>query len=63
MGHTLAYFAMPFGFCNALVKFQRVMMASLQDFIQKLVEIFLDDFSIQGDIDDMPNKLDQVFEQ
>ena len=38
-------------------------MASFQDFLQKWMEIFLDDFSIQGDEDDMPEKLAKVFDR
>ena len=53
---------MPFGLCNAPSTFHRVLMASFQDFLQKWMEIFLDDFSIQGDEDDLPDKLAQVFD-
>jgi len=37
---------MPFGLCNAPATFQRAMMAIFSDFIEKEVEIFMDDFSV-----------------
>ena len=45
---TFAYRRMPFGLCNALVTFQRCMMAIFSDMIEDTIEIFMDDFSIFG---------------
>lgn len=45
---TFAYRRMPFGLCNAPATFQRCMMAILSDFCEKIVEVFMDDFSIYG---------------
>ena len=39
------------------------MMAAFQEFLQKWMEIFLDDFAVQGDEEDMPDKLAQVFKR
>jgi hypothetical protein len=39
---------MPFGLCNAPASFQRCMMAIFSEFIEEIVEVFMDDFSIYG---------------
>nr|GEU33201.1 reverse transcriptase domain-containing protein [Tanacetum cinerariifolium] len=43
---TFSYRRMPFGLCNAPGTFQRCMMAIFHDMIQKIMEVFMDDFSI-----------------
>jgi hypothetical protein len=43
---TFAYRRMPFGLCNALASFQHCMMVVFSAFIEKIVEVFMDDFSI-----------------
>lgn len=40
---------MPFGLCNALATFQRCMMSIFNDFIEDIVKVFMDDFSIFED--------------
>jgi Reverse transcriptase (RNA-dependent DNA polymerase) len=45
---TFAYRRMPFGLCNAPGTFQRVMMAIFSDFIENIMEVFMDDFSVYG---------------
>nr|GEW79411.1 reverse transcriptase domain-containing protein [Tanacetum cinerariifolium] len=42
---TFAYRRMPFGLCNAPSTFQRCMIASFHDMIEKTMEVFMDDFS------------------
>jgi hypothetical protein len=42
---TFAYRRMPFGLCNAPASFQCCMMAVLLEFIEEIVEVFMDDFS------------------
>ncbi|GJY70026.1 reverse transcriptase domain-containing protein [Tanacetum coccineum] len=46
---TFAYRRMPFGLCNAPGTFQRCMMAIFHDMIEKMMEVFMDDFLVFGD--------------
>ncbi|GKA55558.1 reverse transcriptase domain-containing protein [Tanacetum coccineum] len=46
---TFAYRRMPFGLCNAPRTFQRCMVAIFHDMIEKIMEVFMDDFSVFGD--------------
>nr|GEV47773.1 DNA-directed DNA polymerase [Tanacetum cinerariifolium] len=43
---TFAYRRMPFGLCNASGTFQMCMMAIFHDMIEKMIEVFMDDFSV-----------------
>jgi hypothetical protein len=45
---TFAYRRMPFGLCNALATFQCCMTAIFSDFIEEIMEVFMDDFSVHG---------------
>src|ERR1051325_7711382 len=45
---TYAYRRMPFGLCNAPATFQRCMMAIFADFIDNIMEVFMDDISVCG---------------
>jgi hypothetical protein len=45
---TFAYRRMSFGLCNAPASFQRCMMAIFSDLIEKVMEVFMDDFSVYG---------------
>ncbi|GJR30251.1 reverse transcriptase domain-containing protein [Tanacetum coccineum] len=56
---TFAYRRMPFGLCNAPGTFQRCMMAIFHDMIEKMMEVFMDDFSVFGDLLYMPIPFDK----
>ena len=40
---------MPFGLCNAPATFQHCIMSTFSDFIDKIMEVFMDDFTVHGD--------------
>nr|GEV40210.1 reverse transcriptase domain-containing protein [Tanacetum cinerariifolium] len=46
---TFAYRHMPFGLCNAPGTFQRCTMSIFHDMIEKMMEVFMDDFSVFED--------------
>ena len=55
---------MPFGLCNAPTTFQRCMRAIFSDFYEKIVEVFMADFSVCGtSFDDFLSNLDQVLKR
>ena len=43
---TFAFKRMSFGLCNASTTFQRCMIAIFSDLIEKIMEVFMDDFSV-----------------
>jgi hypothetical protein len=44
-----AYNVMPFGLCNALITFQKVVTKMFKPYLNKFMQIFLDDFNVYGD--------------
>ena len=61
---TYAYICMPFGLCNAPATFQRCMTAIFSDFCEKIVEVFMDDFSVYGtSFDDYLSNLDRFLQR
>ncbi|KAL2641651.1 hypothetical protein R1flu_009238 [Riccia fluitans] len=59
---TFAYHKMPFGLCNALATFQRMMTSIFQEYLRKFLEIFIDDFCVFGPKKDHLNSLAIVFQ-
>ena len=43
-----AYRRMPFGLCNAPATFQRCMMSIFSDFVEDIMEVFMNDFFVYG---------------
>ena len=61
---TFAYRHVPFGLCSAPATFQRCMTAIFSDFSEKIVEVFMDDFSVCGtSFDDCLSNLDRVLQR
>ena len=46
---TFVYRQMPFGLCNVPATFQRCMVSIFSEYVKKIIEIFMNDFSIYGD--------------
>ena len=55
---TFVYRRMSFGLCNAPATFQRCMTDIFFDFCEKIVEVFMDDFSVYETFDDCLSNLD-----
>ncbi|CAN6677893.1 unnamed protein product [Malus baccata var. baccata] len=45
---TFAYRRMPFGLCNAPATFQWCMISFFSDMVERIIEVFMDDFSVYG---------------
>ena len=58
-----AYRRMSFGFCNAPATFQRCMTSIFADFVEDIMEVFMDDFSLYGTFDHFLNNLDKVLQR
>jgi hypothetical protein len=54
---------MSFGLCNAPASFQRCMMSIFSNMIEKIMEVFMDDFTIYGKtFNDCLENLDKVLQ-
>ena len=61
---TFAFRRMPFGLCNAPATFQRCMMSIFLDMVEKVVEVFMDDFTVFGcSFDDFLGNLSLVLQR
>ncbi|RVW25137.1 Retrovirus-related Pol polyprotein from transposon opus [Vitis vinifera] len=47
---TYAYRRMPFGLCNAPATFQRCMLSIFSDMVERIMEVFMDDITIYGEM-------------
>ena len=55
---TYSYRVLPFGLCNALSTFQRVVLAIFSNLTHDYVEFYMDDFTVYGD--DFQQALDNL---
>ena len=61
---TFAYRRMPFGLCNAPGTFQRCMMSIFSDYVTRIIEVFMDDFTVYGDsFDDCLGNLKTILQR
>jgi hypothetical protein len=61
---TFSYRRMSFGLCNAPTPFQRCMMAIFSDLIKKVMEVFMDDFTVYDKtFEDCLANLDKVLKR
>ena len=55
---------MPFGLCNAPATFQRCMFSIFSEYIENIIEVFMDDFSVYGSsFDDCLKKLTLILKR
>jgi len=55
---------MSFGLCNVPASFQRCMVSIFSDMMEKIMEVFMDDFSVNGEtFDDCLENLDKVLQR
>jgi hypothetical protein len=57
------YDVMPFGLCNALATFQKVMIKFFKEYLNKFMQVFLDDFSVYGNKKDHLDQLQKCLEE
>ncbi|GJS44653.1 reverse transcriptase domain-containing protein [Tanacetum coccineum] len=61
---TFAYRRMPFGLCNAPGTFQRCMLAIFHDMVKKMMEVFMDDFLVFGNLfENCLSRLDKMLQR
>nr|GEW80448.1 reverse transcriptase domain-containing protein [Tanacetum cinerariifolium] len=61
---TFAYRRMPFGLCNTSGTFQRCMLAIFYDMVEKMMEVFMDNFSFFGNsFDNCLFRLDKMLQR
>nr|GFC62657.1 reverse transcriptase domain-containing protein [Tanacetum cinerariifolium] len=61
---TSAYRRMPFSLFNAPATFQRCMLAIFHDMVEKIMEVFMDDFSVFGNsFENCLSRLDKMLQR
>ncbi|KAJ8770395.1 hypothetical protein K2173_015009 [Erythroxylum novogranatense] len=61
---TFAYRRMSFGLCNAPATFQRCMVSIFSDYVEDIIEVFMDDFTVHGNtFDECLTNLTKVLER
>jgi hypothetical protein len=61
MGGHFVFMVMPFGLCNALATFQQAITEAFREYIGEFMQVFLDDFTIYGDVANHLHLLDKCF--
>ncbi|GJV76998.1 DNA-directed DNA polymerase [Tanacetum coccineum] len=46
---TLTFCRMPFGICNVPATFQRCVVSIFSEYVEDIIEVFMDDFTVHGD--------------
>jgi hypothetical protein len=46
---TYTYRRMPYGLCNAPATFQKCIMSIFSDYIERIIKVFMDDYTLYGD--------------
>ena len=57
------YIVMPFGLKNAPVIFSQVVVAAFKDFIQKFLQVYMDDWTVYGLVKDHLTNLRLMLER
>nr|GEZ33991.1 DNA-directed DNA polymerase [Tanacetum cinerariifolium] len=61
---TFAYRRMPFGLCNVPGTFQRCMLAIFHNMVEKMMEVFMDDFLVFGNsFENCLSRLDKMIQR
>jgi hypothetical protein len=58
-----AYNIMPFGLCNGLTTFQKIVTQTFKKYINNFMQVFLDDFSVYGQKEDHLSHLKKCMTQ
>jgi hypothetical protein len=58
-----AYNVMPFGLCNAPPTFQKVVTKTFKPYLNKFMQVFLDDFSVYGNKKDHLEQLKKFLKE
>jgi len=58
-----AYNIMPFGLCNVLATFQKVVTKAFKEYLNKFMQVFLDDFNVYGSKKDHLGQLQKCLEE
>ena len=55
---------MPFGLCNAPLTFQRYMVSIFSDYVENIIEVFMDDFTVYGEsLNECLNNISKVLKR
>jgi len=58
-----AYNVMPFGLCNVLATFQKVVTKTFKEYLNKFMQVFMDNFNVCGSKKDHLSQLQKCLEK